>query len=57
MIDVNKLHETLNARANKILEIERHFKSVKVPIDLSYLDAVDDKMLEGIYDMVKRAEK
>lgn len=57
MIDVNKLHETLNARANKILEIERHFKSVKVPIDLSYLDSVDDKMLEGIYDMVKRAEK
>ena len=57
MIDVNKLHETLNARASKILEIERHFKTVKVPIDLSYLDSVDDKMLEAIYDMVKRAEK
>jgi hypothetical protein len=56
MIDVNKLHETLNARANKILEIERCFKSVKVPIDLSYLDSVDDKMLEAIYEMVKRAE-
>jgi hypothetical protein len=56
MIDVNKLHETLNARACKILEIERHFKSVKVPIDLSYLDSVDDKMLDGIYEMVKRAE-
>ena len=56
MIDVNKLHETLNARANKILEIERCFKSVKVPIDLSYLDSVDDKMLDGIYEMVKRAE-
>lgn len=57
MMDVNKLHETLNTRAYKILEIQRHFRSVKVPIDLSYLDSIDDKMLEGIYDMVKREEK
>lgn len=56
-MDVNKLHETLNTRAYKILEIQRHFRSVKVPIDLSYLDSIDDKMLEGIYDMVKREEK
>jgi uncharacterized protein YfkK (UPF0435 family) len=57
MIDTNKLHETLNVRASKILEIEQHFKSVKVPIDLVYLDSVDDKMLGEIYKMVKRAEK
>lgn len=56
MNDVNGLHETLNARARKILEIQKHFRSVKVPIDLSYLDSVDDKMLDGIYEMVKRAE-
>lgn len=56
MSDVNKLHETLNARACKILEIEQHFKSNKIPIDLAYLDSVDDKMLDGIYEMVKRAE-
>lgn len=57
MIDTNTLHETLNFRVHMIIEIERHFKSNKVPIDLTYLDSVDDKMLEGIYDMVKRAEK
>jgi hypothetical protein len=56
MSDVNKLHETLNARACKILEIEQHFKSNKITIDLAYLDSVDDKMLDGIYEMVKRAE-
>jgi len=55
-MNINEIHETLNARACKIIEIERHFKSVKVPIDLSYLDSVDDKMLDGIYEMVKRAE-
>jgi len=56
MTDINKLHETLNARARKILEIERHFKSNKIPIDLTYLDSVDDKTLDGIYEMIKRAE-
>jgi len=56
MIDTNTLHETLNARAHMIIEIERHFKSNKVPIDLTYLDSVDDKMLEGIYEMIKNKE-
>lgn len=56
-MNIDNLHETLNARANKILEIERHFKSVKIPIDLSYLDSVDDKTLEAIHEMIKRAEE
>ena len=55
-MNINEIRETLNARAHKIIEIERHFKSVKVPIDLSYLDSVDDKMLDGIYEMVKNKE-
>jgi len=55
-MNISEVHETLNARARKILEIQRHFKSNKVPIDLSYLDSVDDKMLDGIYEMIKRAE-
>lgn len=55
-MNINEIRETLNVRACKILEIEQHFKSVKVPIDLTYLDSVDDKMLNGIYEMVKRAE-
>jgi len=55
-MNINQVHETLNARACKILEIQQHFKSNKVSIDLKYLDSVDDKMLDGIYEMIKRAE-
>lgn len=55
-MNISEVHETLNARACKILEIQQHFKSNKVPIDLKYLDSVDDKMLDGIYEMIKRAE-
>lgn len=55
-MNIDKIHETLNTRACKILEIEQHFKSRKIPIDLKYLDSLDDKMLDAIYEMIKRAE-
>jgi uncharacterized protein YfkK (UPF0435 family) len=55
-MNIDQVHETLNARAHMILEIQQHFKSNKVPIDLAYLDSVDDKMLDGIYQMIKNKE-
>lgn len=53
-MNIKEVHDGLNTRANMILKIEQHFKSNKIPIDLTYLDSVDDKMLNGIYEMIKK---
>ena len=39
----------LNVRALKIAEIEEHFRKVKVPIDLKYLDTLKDEQIDEIY--------
>jgi hypothetical protein len=43
-----ELLKSLNSRAAIILEIERHFRKSKVPIDSAYLDSLTDEKLEEI---------
>ena len=43
-----ELLKSLNSRAAIILEIERHFRDQKDPIDSAYLDSLTDEKLEEI---------
>ncbi|MAZ31230.1 MAG: hypothetical protein CMP57_03950 [Flavobacteriales bacterium] len=43
-----ELLESLNRRAAIILEIEKHFRKSKVPIDSAYIDSLSDEKLEEI---------
>lgn len=43
-----ELLKSLNSRAAMVLEIERHFRNHKIPIDSAYLDSLSDEKLEEI---------
>ena len=39
----------LNVRALKIAEIDEHFRKMKTPIDLEYIDSLSDEAIDEIY--------
>jgi hypothetical protein len=53
MEDQQPLLNLLNERANKIAAIIDHFNKMKVPIDVKYLDNVDDEQLQEIYKITE----